>query len=198
MGSTRPDADAERQWIRQAQRGDREAFGLLVETHRRRVFSLVFHLVRRKDEIEDLVQEIFLKAFLAIRGYNFQSAFSTWLNRIAINHCYDYLRRERASRISYVGQMSAEAQRQIEETVSAEGSQGLNPEQQALVRNLAAALLERAPADDGVILVLKEMEDFSVEEIAELLRLREGTVKVRLHRARKRMLEDLKRLREGR
>jgi len=171
---------------------------MLVETHRRRVFSLVYRLVRRKDEIEDLVQEIFLKTFLAIRGYNFRSAFSTWLNRIAINHCYDYLRRERASRLSYVGQMSAEAQRRIEETVSAGGSQGLNPEQQTLVRNLAAALLERAPADDGVILVLKEMEDFSVEEIAELLRLREGTVKVRLHRARKRMLEDLKRLREER
>ncbi len=197
MEGSRPDVDAEREWIRQAQRGDREAFGRLVDRHRRRIFSLALHLVRRKDEIEDLVQEIFLKAFLAIRGYNFQSAFATWLRRIAVNHCYDYLRRERVSRVSYAGQMSEEGWRQIEESASAQSRQGLNPEQQTLVRDLAATLLERAPAADGVILVLKEMEDFSVEEIADLLRIREGTVKVRLHRARKRMLEDLRRLREG-
>ncbi len=72
-----------------------EAFGPLVEKHQQRVFSLVYHLVRRRDEVEDLAQEIFIKAFRAIRSYNFQSSFATWLSRIATNHCYDYLRHER-------------------------------------------------------------------------------------------------------
>ncbi len=198
MGVSRSAPETERDWIVQAQRGDREAFGRLVELHQRRIFSLAFRLVRRKDDVEDLVQEIFLKAFQAIRGYNFQSSLGTWLGRIAVNHCYDYLRRERSSRVRYFGQMPEETQRQIEDRAeTATRAEGIDHEQAAVVKETVKALLERAPADDRVILVLKEMEDYSVEEIAELLGLRQGTVKVRLHRARKRMLKDLKRWREG-
>ena len=88
------------EWIRSAQRGNSEAFGLLVEKYQQRVFGLVYHLVHRRDEVEDLAQEIFIKAFRAIRSYNFQSSFITWLSRIGTNHCYDYLRHERISRIA--------------------------------------------------------------------------------------------------
>ncbi|HEV2492378.1 MAG TPA: sigma-70 family RNA polymerase sigma factor [Terriglobia bacterium] len=186
----------ETDWVARVQRGDREAFTPLVERHERRVRSLVYHLVRRRDEVEDITQEIFIKAFKNIRSYNGESSFGTWLGRIAVNHCYDYLRREQKARVSYHWQMAEEAGRRMEENL--EQHQPLSVEEEIALRDLAAKLLERAPADDRVILSLKELEDRSIEEIAELLDLRVNTVKVRLHRARKRMLEDLKRWRQGR
>lgn len=194
-GLTRDGQEAE--WIARAQRGEAEAFGLLVERYQRRVFALVFRLVRRRDEVEDLAQEIFVKAFLGIRDYNFDSSFATWLSRVSVNHCYDYLRRQRASRVRYYWQMTEEAQKVLEEAEGTqEGSQ--NVEHQIERRDLVEKLLRRAPLEDRIILSLKELDDRSVEEIAEILNLKRSTVKVRLHRARRRMLEDLKRWRRGR
>jgi|SRR5579863_2749048 len=195
MGRPSQAAD-EADWIRRVQRGDTEAFTPLVERHERRVRSLVYHLVRRRDEVEDITQEIFIKAFRNIRGYQWESSFGTWLGRIAVNHCYDYLRREQKARVTYYWQMGEESSRRIEESL--ERNSELTVEQEIALRDLAEKLLKRAPADDRVILALKELEDHSIEEIADLLGLRVSTVKVRLHRARKRMLDDLKRWRQGR
>jgi RNA polymerase sigma-70 factor (ECF subfamily) len=184
------------QWIKRAQQGEPEAFGPLVQKHQQRVFSLVYHLVRRRDEVEDLAQEIFVKAFRAIRSYNFQSSFSTWLSRIATNHCYDFLRHERASRVSFYWQMGENSQQELENNAESQPEQALDHEEQTVLKDLVTKLLDRAPENDRKILVLKELQDYSVEEIAETLNLKPTTVKVRLHRARKRMLEDLRRWRE--
>jgi len=196
MASLESEASHEIECIRRAQHGDGEAFGPLVERYQQRIFSIVFHLVRRRDEVEDLAQEIFFKAFRAIRSYNFQSSFATWLSRIAVNHCYDYLRKVRASRISYYSEMPEESARELERKVESPQPRGLDHGEKVALRDFVGRLLARAPADDRVILTLKELEDFSVEEISDLLNLKSSTVKVRLHRARKRMLEDLGRWRQ--
>ena len=196
MASLESKATHEIECIRRAQQGDGEAFGPLVERHQQRIFSIVFHLVRRRDEVEDLALEIFFKAFRAIRSYNFQSSFATWLSRIAVNHCYDYLRKVRASRISYYSEMPEESARELERKVESPQPRGLDHGEKVALRDFVGRLLARAPADDRVILTLKELEDFSVEEISDLLNLKSSTVKVRLHRARKRMLEDLGRWRQ--
>jgi RNA polymerase sigma-70 factor (ECF subfamily) len=188
-------AAEEQKQVRRVQQGDREAFAPLIERHQPRVRSLVYHLVRRRDEIDDITQEVFLKAFRAIRSYNFDSTFGTWLGRIAVNHCYDYLRREQKARVSYHWQMPEDVGRAIEENVP--GAE-LRLDQQTALRDLVEKLLDRAPPDDRIVLTLKEIEGRSVEEIAALLGLRVSTVKVRLHRARKRMLADLERLQQGR
>jgi len=156
----------------------------------------VFHLVRRRDEVEDLTQEVFFKAFRAIRSYNFQSSFATWLSRIAVNHCYDYLRKVRASRLSYYSEMTEESARELERKAESPPPQGLDHGEKITLREFVGRLLERAPEDDRLVLSLKELEDYSVEEIADLLKLKPSTVKVRLHRARKRMLADLERWRQ--
>jgi RNA polymerase sigma-70 factor, ECF subfamily len=182
--------------IRRVQQGESEAFGQLVERYQQRIFSVVFHLVRRRDEVEDLAQEIFFKAFRSIRSYNFQSSFATWLSRIAVNHCYDYLRKIRASRLSYYSEMTEESARELERKAESPPPQGLDHGEKITLRDFVGRLLERAPEDDRLILTLKELEDYSVEEIADLLKLKTSTVKVRLHRARKRMLGDLERWRQ--
>ena len=196
MARSESEVTHEVECIRRVQQGESEAFGLLVERYRQRIFSVVFHLVRRRDEVEDLAQEIFFKAFRAIRSYNFQSSFATWLSRIAVNHCYDYLRKIRASRLSYYSEMPEESARELERKAESPPPQGLDHGEKLTLRDFVGRLLERAPEDDRLILTLKELEDYSVEEIADLLKLKTSTVKVRLHRARKRMLEDLERWRQ--
>ncbi len=184
-------------WIQRAQQGDHEAFARLFDRHQRRVFSLVYRLVRRQAEVEDLVQEIFIKVFKSIRGYSFQSSFGAWVTRIAVNHCYDYLRHIRASRVTYDWQLPEEGRSVIEMAPEAGGKGALTIEERTILKDLTQKLLERAPADDRTVLVLKEMEHFSIEEIAAALHWTPSKVKVRLHRARKRMLADLKRWRQG-
>jgi RNA polymerase sigma-70 factor (ECF subfamily) len=191
MASTESEVAREIECIRRVQQGDGGAFGPLVEKYRQRIFSIVFHLVRRRDEVEDLAQEIFFKAFRAIRSYNFQSSFATWLSRIAVNHCYDYLRKVRTSRVSYFSAMTEESAREVERKMESPQPQGLDHGEKLALSDYVGKLLERAPVDDRIVLTLKELEDYSVEEIADLLKLKASTVKVRLHRARKRMLEDL-------
>jgi len=188
--------DPEVEWIRRTQQGDGDAYALLVARYERRVFSLVYRILRRREEVEEVAQEIFIKAFLAVRNYHFEAAFSTWLLRIAINHCYDQLRRRRSSRLTYFSEMSEEGEQAV--VLGTESREGGGRVQADLEnRDLAQKLLERAPAEDRVILTLKEIEDLSVEEISKLLRLKSSTVKVRLHRARKRMLADFRRWQEG-
>ncbi len=196
MARSESEVTHEVECIRRVQQGESEAFGPLVERHQQRVFSIVFHLVRRRDEVEDLAQEIFFKAFRAIRSYNFQSSFATWVSRIAVNHCYDYLRKVRASRLSYYSEMTEEGARELERKAESPQSRGLDHGEKVALRDFVGRLLERAPEDDRLILTLKELEDHSVEEIADLLKLKTSTVKVRLHRARKRMLGDLERWRQ--
>ena len=196
MANSAAETAQEIEAIKRAQSGDSEAFGPLVQKNQQRVFSLVYHLVRRRDEVEDLVQEIFIKAFRAIRSYNFQSSFGTWLGRVATNHCYDYLRHERASRVSFYWQMGENSQRELENNAESPPEAGIDHEHRTVLRDLVDKLLQRAPENDRQILVLKELEDNSVDEIAEILGLKATTVKVRLHRARKRMLEDLQKWRE--
>ncbi len=185
----------ELEWIRDAQHGSQEAFGALVERYQRRVFALVFRVTGDRDQVEDLSQEIFLKAYRAMRGYNQSAAFGTWLSRIAINHCYDYLRSQRSRRNreeSFDGEPD-----EIESPARSIPASGPDPEKTTLLRDMVSKLMARAPEEDRVVMALKELEGMSVEEIADVLELKVGTVKVRLHRARKRMLEDYRRLREG-
>ena len=185
-----------RDWVRDAQRGSREAFGALVQRHQRRVFALVYRVTGERDQVEDLSQEVFLKTFRALRSYSFASSFGTWLSRITVNHCYDYLRQRGLShkRIeSFEG--GSDEKGSPARTVPA---REMDPERAVLLRDLTSKLLARAPEDDRIVMALKELDGMSVAEIAEILELKVGTVKVRLHRARKRMLEDFRNLQEGR
>ena len=194
-----PEEPQETGWIERARRGEGDAFGLLVERYQRRIYALVFRIVRRPDEVEDLTQEIFLKAYRAMRNFDYRASFRTWLAQVAVNHCYDFLRKRRASRVTYHAEMSEEGVRQLEAHPAViDGVEGTDPEREIALKELVRKLLDRAPADDRIVLSLKELEGYSVEDISEILSLKPSTVKVRLHRARKRMLEDFAALQAGR
>lgn len=184
----------ERQLIAQAQGGDQDAFEQLLRRHQRRVFSLIGHLLRRPADVEDIAQQVFLKVYLALPRFDFRSAFSTWLYRIAVNECYDQLRRQRARKSFWGTEVPLEELAGREENaVSATGPRPADLAAQAAIRQLVEKLFRRLAPQDSLVLTLKELEGFSVREIAELMQLRENTVKVRLFRARRRFLRAYER-----
>lgn len=181
--------------IRRAQRGEHDAFEALLRRHQHRVLSVIRNLLRQPAEVEDVTQQVFLKVYLALSRFDFRSAFSTWLYRIVVNECYDHLRRQRAQKSPARVEVPVEELAALERSgESATQPPALDVARQTELRQLIEKLFCRLPPEDRLVLTLKELEGFSVAEIAELMQLRENTVKVRLFRARRRLLEAYQRV----
>lgn len=186
----RPDQQEERRLIERAQGGDHEVFATLLERHRRRVFSLIANLLRRPTEVEDIAQQVFLKVYLALPRFDFRSSFSTWLHRIVVNECYDQMRRQRAQKAAAGSEVAVGDPQELERLMGAGGEPDpAEHARRAELRGLVEGLFRHLPAEDRLLLTLKEMEGFSVDEIAAVTKMKPNTVKVRLFRARKRLLE---------
>ena len=195
-GDRRATANEEKQLVRQAQGGDVGAYEELLRTHQQRVFAVVGGILRRREDLEDVAQQVFIKAYFALRRFDLRSAFGTWLYKIAVNECWDYLRKKRVRRLVYEADMSEEQIRQVESIPDRAGAApralqdaGRRAEQRDLLERLLGELDEK----DRLMLVMKEVEGFSVEEIGEVLDLNVNTVKVRLFRARGRLAEIYRR-----
>lgn len=162
-------ADAESRLIRESLAGDSDAFALLVRRHQGRVFRLAGRFFRRPEEVEEVAQETFLRAWMKLGTYRAQAPFEHWLSRLCLRCAYDRLRRNRAE--------TEPLEDRETEAVSADPDARLEVER----------LLARLPAADRFLLILLEGEGWSVAEIAERLGWTQVNVKVRAHRARKRL-----------
>lgn len=169
--------------------GDQAAFAELVRRYQERLFGLVRGYTRSAAEIEDIVQETFLKAYSKLASYRAESSFSTWLCRIAVNTALDQLkRRGRSPLVENPG-----AEWNLEEP--SEATPGPPPPdarlERAELQQITEAVLETLPEPFRSVLVLREFEELSYLEIAELLDISIGTVESRLFRARARFKEAL-------
>lgn len=193
-------AEEERKLVRRAQGGDASAYEELVCAHQQRIFAVVGRILRRREDIEDVAQQVFMKAYFSLRRFDLRSAFGTWLYKIAVNECWDYLRKKRVRRLVYEADLSEEQVRQLDLSPnSAGGAQnpGEDAGRRAEQRDLLDRLLGELDEKDRLMLVMKEVEGFSVEEIGEVLDLNVNTVKVRLFRARGRLVETYRRRLRG-
>src|SRR5579864_6921527 len=184
--------EEERELVRLSQSGNETAFEGLVRRHQQRVFALVWGILRRQEDVEDVAQQVFLKAYLGIKRFDQRAAFSTWLYKIAINECWDYLRKKKVRPLVYEADLSEEQVSRLDGIVSAERPP-VDANSRAETRELLDRLLATLPEQDQQLLVLKEMEGFSVQELAEILQLNVNTVKVRLFRARGRIMDVYRR-----
>ncbi len=169
----------EKELIRLAQEGSQEAFSVLVQNHKNKVFNLAMSLTRNREAADDLTQEAFIKAYLALPKFRFQAEFGTWLYRIAVNQVKDYLRKMGRRR-----EVSLETVSEQEGTFEADEG---NREKEALQerrRRLVHQVLWSLPPKHQVILSLRDIQGYSYEEIAKILKISAGTVDSRLHRAR--------------
>ena len=148
--------------------------------------------MRRPEDVEDVAQQVFLKAYLGIKRFDQRAAFSTWLYKIAVNECWDYLRKKKVRPLVYEADLSEEQVSRLDGIVSAERPPE-GPSDRAETRELLEQMLDTLPEQDRQLLLLKEVEGFSVQELAEILNLNVNTVKVRLFRARGRIMDVYRR-----
>jgi len=182
----------DRELVRLSQNGTVAAFEELVRRHQQRVFALVGGILRRPEDVEDVAQQVFLKAYLGIKRFDQRAAFSTWLYKIAVNECWDYLRKKKVRPLVYEADLTEEQVSRLDGIASlGRPPEGAN--ERAEARQILDRMLAVLPEQDRQLLVLKEMAGFSVQELAEILKLNVNTVKVRLFRARGRIMDTYRR-----
>lgn len=189
-------APDDRELVRRAQAGDKEAFEELVRRHQHRVFAVAGGILRRREDVEDIAQQVFVKAYFSLKRFDQRAAFSTWLYKITVNECWDLLRKKKVRPLVYESDLSEEQAQQFSASERVQsGAQDISDklEAQQQVELLLRGLDER----DRMMLVLKEVEGFAIEEIAEILDLNANTVKVRLFRARRRIVNHARNRKDG-
>jgi len=179
----------DRELVRRAQTGDREAFEELVRRNQHRVFAVAGGILRRREDVEDIAQQVFVKAYFSLKRFDQRAAFSTWLYKITVNECWDLLRKKKVRPLLYESDLSEEQAQQFG------GAEKLQSRAQDISDKLEAQqrvdrLLQGLDPRDRMMLILKEVEGFAIEEIAEILNLNANTVKVRLFRARRRIVRQ--------
>ena len=185
----RVEADWETTLVRGSQQGDPEAFRLLMERYQGKVFSIAYALVRRRQDVEDIAQQVFTKVYFSIAQFDFRSAFLTWLYKITVNECYDFLRKQRSNRMICVSEMTEDEQRQFSNHPSGD----VLPDRQAELAQTTALLLKKVPEEERLLLLLREVEGYSIHDLSRMFAWNENTVKVKLFRARQRLVKIAKR-----
>lgn len=188
--------DDDRELVRLAKKDDREAFEILVRRHESRVFAVASGILRNRQDVEDVAQQVFVKAYFSLKRFDQRAAFSTWLYKITVNECWDVLRKRKSRPLYFEAELSEEQARQYKASENIE-SPTMDVSDRLASRERVEELLGFLDQRDRAMLVLKEVQGFSVEEIAEMMGINGNTVKVRLFRARRRITEKLKRREAG-
>jgi RNA polymerase sigma-70 factor (ECF subfamily) len=188
--------NADSSLVRRAQAGDLAAYEELVRRHQHRVVALAGRLLRGSEDAEDVAQQVFIKAYLSLRRFDLRSKFSTWLYKIAVNECWNHLRRKKARPLVYEADLTEDQTERLR--LLAISNPAADPEQRARLADLLEWLLQQLDPKDRLMLELKETQGFSIEEIADLLGLNANTVKVRLFRARARLMRAYRQRLEAR
>ncbi len=186
------DRDTDQILVERVQRGDKQAFGLLVSKYQRRLMRLISRLVRDPAEVEDVAQEAFIKAYRALPGFRGESAFYTWLYRIGINAAKNYLA-AKGRRAPTTSEFDSE---EAENFDDGDQLRDINtPDRMLMSKQIGAtvnAAMDALPEDLREAIVLREIDGMSYEEIAKIMDCPIGTVRSRIFRAREAISEKLK------
>jgi RNA polymerase sigma-70 factor (ECF subfamily) len=182
----------DRDLVRKAQHGDKEAFEVLVAKHQGRVFAVAGGILRNREDVEDIAQQVFLKAYFSLKRFDQRSAFSTWLYKITVNECWDLLRKKKVRPLVFESELSEE-QAHAYQSTEQKGNYAPDVSEQLEAREQLEHWLDCLEERDRAMLVMKEVQGFTVEEIAEIMSINGNTVKVRLFRARQKIAERIRR-----
>lgn len=185
--------EIEEELIRRSQNGDKGAFAQLVRLHQRMVFNLLFRMVRDQDSVEDLAQEVWVKVYQSIGKVKNLASFKSWLNRIAINTYYNKKRKDGDKNEISLSEMFSDDETDEQRDMDLPDPSPI-PEEILLSAEWKVFVdktLKSLPEQFRLIIVMKENQELSYDEIAEILGISIGTVKSRLSRAREMFLKEL-------
>ncbi|HWB97630.1 MAG TPA: sigma-70 family RNA polymerase sigma factor [Bryobacteraceae bacterium] len=173
--------------IKRAQDGDSVAFNEVVLAYRKRILGTIARLIARPEDVEDVGQEVFLRLYFSLDQLRTPEVFEPWLYRLTVNAAYDYLRKQRRRMESRMSDLSE--QQVVMADAQAGGRVDQELQQQKRVREMVDSLLGSVSEADRLLLTLKEVEGLSLKELEKIYRVNENALKVRLFRARQRVLK---------
>jgi RNA polymerase sigma-70 factor (ECF subfamily) len=179
--------------VKRAQSGDEAAFREIVDKYQSKVFSIIHGIVRQRNDVEDIAQQVFSKVYFSIKNFDFRSSLITWIYKITVNECFDYLRKKKVRKLVYESDLSEDEVRRVENTEPHVDRQA--PADTTLARrDYIVKLLDRVSEEERMLLMMKEVEGYSVEELARSTGMNENTIKVKLFRARQKLVKAAQRL----
>jgi RNA polymerase sigma-70 factor (ECF subfamily) len=179
--------------VRRIQAQDEMAFREIVDRYQAKVFSIIYGILRNRNDAEDIAQQVFAKIYFSINNFDFRSSLLTWIYKITVNECYDYLRKKRVRKLVYESDFSNEDSARVETSGSAT-DQKPAVDQRLAQRDLILKLLKKISEEDRSLILLKEVEGHSVEELSQMTGMNENTIKVKLFRARQKLVKAAQRL----
>ncbi len=173
--------------IERAKAGEDAAFNRIVQAYRKRILGTIARLIGRPEDVEDVGQEVFLRLYYSLDQLRTAEVFEPWLYRLTVNAAYDYLRRQRRRNESRMSDLS---EQQVLMADAAAGSKRSDEEvRRTKTKELVHSLLETVSEEDRILLTLKEVEGLSLKELEKIYEISESALKVRLFRARQRVLK---------
>ena len=179
--------------VRRVQAQDELAFREIVERYQAKVFSIIYGILRNRNDAEDIAQQVFAKIYFSIKNFDFRSSLLTWIYKITVNECYDYLRKKRVRKLVYESDFSSDDSLRMENSEPAT-DQAPPVDRRIAQHDLILKLLSKISEEDRSLILLKEVEGHSVEELAEMTGMNENTIKVKLFRARQKLVKAAERL----
>ncbi|MBN2343629.1 MAG: sigma-70 family RNA polymerase sigma factor [Deltaproteobacteria bacterium] len=180
--------------VKQLQARDAHAFEQLIETHQTRIYNLIYRMIGNREESEDLLQEVFITVFKKIDSFRGDSSLTTWIYKIATNHCINrkkYLtRRKHYAKSSYSDlseKEQAESRNAMMENLPRPDEMAEGKQMELLIQKAIISLED----EYKIVLILRDVQNLSYDEIEQILNVPAGTVKSRLHRARMALKEKL-------
>ncbi len=173
--------------IERARAADGQAFNQIVLAYRKRILGTISRLIGRPEDVEDVAQEVFVRLYYSLDQLRSPDVFEPWLYRLTVNAAYDYLRRKKR-RAEF--RMSDLSEQQVMAADSAAGGRQEESEREkSRIREMMDALFRHVSEEDRLLLTLKEVEGLSLRELEKVYNVKENALKVRLFRARQRVLK---------
>lgn len=174
--------------VRRAQAGDDMAFRQIIERYQAKVFSIIYGILRNHNDAEDIAQQVFSKVYFSLKNFDFRSSLLTWVYKITVNECYDYLRKKKVRKLVYESDFSEDEALRMENSEAARDT--VAPVDTTLARrDYINKLLAKLSQEERSLLLMKEVEGHSVEELATMTGINENTIKVKLFRARQKLVK---------
>ncbi len=186
-----PPLGEDRELVRRWKEGDQSAFEEIVRKYQQTIFNLIYHNIGYRNDVEDIAQKVFAKVYFSLTKFDNDRPFFPWLYRIAVNQCYDELRRLRRRKVLTFTELSLDETDRIEALMNQNEIVPQFPEEAKELHALLLKMLEQLPDQQKMAIVLRDLEDVPYDQMAKMFKCTEQAARLKVFRARSRLRQML-------